>query len=222
MRLRNIPGAKDAIEESIYVIQNPQENKGCWDKVFPQNQPIHLEVGMGKGRFLMDMARLHPEINYVGVEMYDSVLLRALQKRERMESDGEKLDNLKFMCIDARILPDIFEKGEVQRIYLNFSDPWPKARHAKRRLTSREFLARYSQILTTGETVEFKTDNKDLFEFSLEEVTEAEGWTLLAHTFDLHHQEDMMVGNVMTEYEAKFSAIGNPIYKLEAVHDKKA
>ena len=216
MRLRNIPGAKDAIEESIYVIQNPQENKGCWDKVFPQNQPIHLEVGMGKGRFLMDMARLHPEINYVGVEMYDSVLLRALQKRERMEADGEKLDNLKFMCIDARILPDIFEKGEVQRIYLNFSDPWPKARHAKRRLTSREFLARYSQILTTGETVEFKTDNKDLFEFSLEEVTEAEGWTLLAHTFDLHHQEDMMVGNVMTEYEEKFSSMGNPICKLIA------
>ena len=171
---------------------------------------------MGKGRFLMDMASRHPEINYVGVEMYDSVLLRALQKRERMEADGEKLDNLKFMCIDARILPDIFEKGEVQRIYLNFSDPWPKARHAKRRLTSREFLARYSQILTTGETVEFKTDNKDLFEFSLEEVTEAEGWTLLAHTFDLHHQEDMMVGNVMTEYEEKFSSMGNPICKLIA------
>ena len=171
---------------------------------------------MGKGRFLMDMASLHPEINYVGVEMYDSVLLRALQKRERMEADGEKLDNLKFMCIDARILPDIFEKGEVQRIYLNFSDPWPKARHAKRRLTSREFLARYSQILTTGETVEFKTDNKDLFEFSLEEVTEAEGWTLLAHTFDLHHREDMMVGNVMTEYEEKFSSMGNPICKLIA------
>ena len=154
--------------------------------------------------------------NYIGVEMYDSVLLRALQKRERMEADGEKLDNLKFMCVDARILPDIFEKGEVQRIYLNFSDPWPKARHAKRRLTSREFLARYSQILTTGETVEFKTDNKDLFEFSLDEVTEAEGWTLLAHTFDLHHQEDMMVGNVMTEYEEKFSSMGNPICKLIA------
>ena len=119
------------------------------------------------------------------------------------------------------ILPDIFEKGEVQRIYLNFSDPWPKARHAKRRLTSREFLARYSQILTTGETVEFKTDNKDLFEFSLEEVTEAEGWTLLAHTFDLHHQEDMMVGNVMTEYEEKFSSMGNPICKLIAMREPK-
>lgn len=220
MRLRNIPGAKDAITGSSYVVQNPEEWKEKWNQRFPKEQPLHIEVGMGKGRFLMDMAKLHPEINYVGIEMYDSVLLRALQKRERMEEEGVKLDNLMFMCIDARILPDIFEKGEVQRIYLNFSDPWPKARHAKRRLTSREFLARYSQILTTGETVEFKTDNKDLFEFSLEEVTEAEGWTLLAHTFDLHHQEDMMRENVMTEYEEKFSSMGNPICKLIARCEK--
>ena len=149
--------------------------------------------------------------------MYDSVLLRALQKREKLEEAGEKLDNLKFMCVDARLLPEIFEKGEIQRIYLNFSDPWPKARHAKRRLTSREFLARYSQILPDGATVEFKTDNKGLFEFSLEEVNESEGWKLVAHTFDLHHQEDMMEGNVMTEYEEKFSSVGNPICKLIAV-----
>ena len=216
MRLRNITGCREMIGESEFVVHEPETMKGKWREAFGNDHPVYVEIGMGKGRFLMDMARLHPEINYVGIEMYDSVLLRALQKRERMEADGEKLDNLKFMCIDARILPDIFEKGEVQRIYLNFSDPWPKARHAKRRLTSREFLARYSQILTTGETVEFKTDNKDLFEFSLEEVTEAEGWTLLAHTFDLHHQEDMMVGNVMTEYEEKFSSMGNPICKLIA------
>lgn len=220
MRLRNIPCAKDAITESSYVVQNPAEWKGKWNQRFPKDQPLHIEVGMGKGRFLMDMARLHPDINYIGIEMYDSVLLRALQKRERLENEGVKLDNLLFMCIDARILPEIFEKGEVQRIYLNFSDPWPKARHAKRRLTSREFLARYSQILTKGETVEFKTDNKDLFEFSLEEAQEAEGWTLLAHTFDLHHQEDMMEGNVMTEYEEKFSSMGNPICKLIARCEK--
>lgn len=220
MRLRNIPGAKDAITESSYVVQNPLEWKGRWNQRFPKKQPLHIEVGMGKGRFLMDMAKLHPEINYIGIEMYDSVLLRALQKRERLEEEGLKLNNLMFMCVDARILPDIFEKGEVRRIYLNFSDPWPKARHAKRRLTSREFLARYSQILTTGETVEFKTDNKALFEFSLEEVTEAEGWTLLAHTFDLHHQEEMVRGNVMTEYEEKFSSMGNPICKLIARCEK--
>ena len=217
MRLRNIPGAKDAITESPYVVQNPAECKGKWAQVFTQEQPIHIEVGMGKGRFLMDMAKLHPEINYIGIEMYDSVLLRALQKREKLEEVGEKLDNLKFMCVDARLLPEIFEKGEIQRIYLNFSDPWPKARHAKRRLTSREFLARYSQILPDGAVVEFKTDNKGLFEFSLEEVNDSEGWELLAHTFDLHHQEDMMEGNVMTEYEEKFSSMGNPICKLIAV-----
>ena len=174
---------------------------------------------MGKGRFLMDMAKLHPEINYVGIEMYDSVLLRALQKRERLEETGEKLANLKFMCVDARLLPEIFEKGEVQKIYLNFSDPWPKARHAKRRLTSREFLARYEEILEDDGVIEFKTDNKGLFEFSLEEVGEA-GWKLLAHTFDLHNQADMMEGNVMTEYEEKFSSMGNPICKLIAKQGK--
>ena len=121
MRLRNIPGAKDAIAESIYVIQNPQENKGNWDKVFSQNQPVHLEVGMGKGRFLMDMAKLHPEINYIGIEMYDSVLLRAIQKKEALAEEGQELSNLKFMRMDARLLPEVFEKGEVSRIYLNFS-----------------------------------------------------------------------------------------------------
>ena len=110
MRLRNIPGAKDAIAESIYVIQNPQENKGNWDKVFPQHQPVHLEVGMGKGRFLMDMARLHPERNFIGIEMYDSVLLRALQKREELEEQGENFSNLVFIRVDARLLPEIFEK----------------------------------------------------------------------------------------------------------------
>ena len=213
MRLRNIPGAKDAITESPYVVQNSAEHKGSWNEVFPKDQPLHIEVGMGKGRFLMDMAKLHPEINYVGIEMYDSVLLRALQKRERLEETGEKLANLKFMCVDARLLPEIFEKGEADKIYLNFSDPWPKARHAKRRLTSREFLARYDKILVPDGKVEFKTDNKDLFEFSLEEVKEA-GWNLEAFTFDLHHNEEMVQGNVMTEYEEKFSSMGNPICKM--------
>lgn len=213
MRLRNIPGAKDAIIESPYVIQEPESKKGCWGAVFPQKQPLHIEVGMGKGRFLMDMARLHPEINYVGIEMYDSVLLRAIQKIEELETAGRQLSNLVFMRMDARLLPEVLDKGEVAKIYLNFSDPWPKARHAKRRLTSREFLARYDQILEKDGVVEFKTDNRELFEFSLEEVPEA-GWTLLEHTFDLHHNEKMMQGNVMTEYEEKFSSMGNPICKM--------
>lgn len=213
MRLRNIPGAQDAILESPYVIQQPQSHKGKWTEVFEKKQPLHIEVGMGKGRFLMDLARIHPDINYVGIEMYDSVLLRALQKREELEENGIAYSNLYFMRVDARLLPEIFEKGEVDKIYLNFSDPWPKARHAKRRLTSREFLERYDQILAEEGKVEFKTDNKDLFEFSLEEVKETK-WDLEASTFDLHHDEAMVEGNVMTEYEEKFSSMGNPICKM--------
>lgn len=213
MRLRNIPGAKDAIIESDYVVQDPQNNKGKWAFVFQKKQPIHIEVGMGKGRFLMDLAKIHPEINYIGIEMYDSVLLRALQKMEEREEAGERPMNLLFMRMDARLLPDVFEPGEIEKVYLNFSDPWPKARHAKRRLTSREFLARYEKILPMDGIVEFKTDNRPLFEFSLEEVQEA-GWELLGSTFDLHHNEEMLKGNVMTEYEEKFSSQGNPICKL--------
>lgn len=217
MRLRNIPGAKEVIENSPYVVHEPQKQKGQWSHVFENDHPIHIEVGMGKGRFLMDMAKIHPEVNYVGIEMYDSVLLRALQKREEYEQNEGTLTNLYFMCVDARLLPEIFEKGEVEKIYLNFSDPWPKARHAKRRLTSRQFLERYDQILIPEGSVEFKTDNRELFEFSLEEVKEA-GWTLEASTFDLHHDEELMKGNVMTEYEEKFSSMGNPIHKLIALH----
>mgnify|MGYP001864371492 FL=1 len=213
MRLRNIPGAKDAILESKYVIQNPEENRGKWDTVFEKKQPVHIEIGMGKGRFLMDMARLHPEIDYIGIEMYDSVLLRALQKREELENQGETFHNLYFMRMDARSLPQVFAQEEVGKIYLNFSDPWPKARHAKRRLTSREFLARYEAVLAKEGVVEFKTDNQELFQFSLEEIKET-GWELLPSTFDLHHEEALCKGNVMTEYEEKFSSMGNPICKL--------
>ena len=210
MRLRNIPGSKEVIADSAYVIQEPQNNKGKWKEVFGNAHPVHIEVGMGKGRFIMDMARLHPENNYIGIEMYDSVLLRAVQKREQLE---EEIPNLYFVRMDARILPEVFEKGEVGRIYMNFSDPWPKERHAKRRLTSRQFLERYSEILSPQGRVEFKTDNRGLFEFSLEEVKEA-GWKLEAYTFDLHHEKEMMEGNVMTEYEEKFSSMGNPIHKM--------
>lgn len=217
MRLRNIPGAKEEVLDSPYVVQNPQERKGRWAECFAENRPIHMEVGMGKGRFLMEMAAKNPKISYLGMEMYDSVLLRALQRREEMD---EEIKNLLFIREDARLLPEMFEKGEVERIYLNFSDPWPKARHAKRRLTSREFLRRYEQILTPEGQVEFKTDNRELFEFSLEEIQEA-GWTLIAHTFDLHHDPVLSEGNVMTEYEEKFSAMGNPICKLIAVQGTK-
>ena len=219
MRLRNIPGAQDAILESPYVVQEPQTKKGHWGEVFVKKQPLHIEVGMGKGRFLMDLARLHPDINYIGIEMYDSVLLRALQKREELEENGEVYSNLFFMRVDARLLPEIFAQGEVDKIYLNFSDPWPKDRHAKRRLTSTRFLERYDNILTPEGRVMFKTDNKDLFDFSLEQVEEAR-WILENHTYDLHHSE-YNEGNVMTEYEEKFSAKGNPICRLVAYRHAK-
>ena len=213
MRLRNIRGSKETIAASDYVVQEPETHKGTWGQLFGNEQPVQIEVGMGKGRFIMDMARLHPDRNFVGIEMYDSVLLRALQKREELEEAGEKFSNLVFIRVDARLLPEIFEKDEVDGIYLNFSDPWPKARHAKRRLTSREFLKRYEQVLKKEGTVEFKTDNRGLFEFSLEEVKESD-WNLEVCTFDLHHDEELVKGNVMTEYEEKFSSMGNPICKM--------
>lgn len=210
MRLRNIPGSKDVIADSRFVVQNPDSQRGKWAEVFTNNHPVWIEVGMGKGRFIMDMARLHPDINFIGIEMYDSVLLRAVQKREQME---EELSNLYFIRMDARNLPEVFAQGEVDRIFLNFSDPWPKERHAKRRLTSRQFLERYDQILAEDGQVEFKTDNRGLFEFSLQEVEETK-WQLVASTFDLHHESEMVQGNVMTEYEEKFSSMGNPIHKM--------
>lgn len=207
MRLRNIAGSREVIADSAFTIKEPEKKKGLWKEVFGNDNPIHVEIGMGKGRFLMDMAQLHPDINYVGIEKYSSVLLRALQKQEQL-----LLPNIIFIRMDAEDITEVFAPSEVGRIYLNFSDPWPKDRHAKRRLPSRQFLERYDKILAKEGVVEFKTDNKDLFMFALDEVEPA-GWTLDAVTHDLHHDEKMMVGNVMTEYEERFSQAGNPIYK---------
>jgi len=150
---------------------------------------------------------LNPEINYVGIEKYSSVLLRAIQKME-----AEELPNLKFIRMDAEDIENVFDKGEVDKIYLNFSDPWPKDRHAKRRLPSKEFLNRYNTILKPEGNLEFKTDNRPLFDFAVEQLPEA-GWTADVITYDLHSDEKLMIGNVMTEYEEKFSSIGNPICK---------
>ena len=220
MRLRNIPGAKEEIRENRFVADEPAKLKGGWSLFFGNANPVHIEVGMGKGRFLTELARLHPEINYVGIEMYDSVLIRAVQKREELADKGEDLSNLIYIREDARMLPEIFAGGEVEKIYLNFSDPWPKARHAKRRLTSRQFLARYEQILAEDGIIEFKTDNQELFAFALEEIS-GSGWELLYSTRDLHSDEKLMEGNVMTEYEEKFSSMGNPICKLAARMERK-
>lgn len=215
MRLRNIKGAREAIEVNPYVIPDPESRKGHWHELFGNENPIRLEVGTGKGQFIIELAKKNPSVNYIGIEMYSSVLIRALQKREQEED----MHNLFFLRIDARTLPECFSPGEVDRIYLNFSDPWPKDRHAKRRLTSRQFLQRYDQILKEGGLVEFKTDNRGLFDFSLEEQ-KAAGWTLLDCTFDLHHDKKMAEGNIMTEYEERFSAQGNPIHKMVITHRK--
>lgn len=210
MRLRNIPGADEAIADSPHCIQEPMAEKGRWHLIFGNENPIHIEIGMGKGQFIMKLAKEHPDINYIGIERYSSVLLRALQKMEI-----EPLPNIRFLCMDTSMITEVFDKEEVAKIYLNFSDPWPKERHAKRRLTSRQFFERYDKILAGNGVVEFKTDNDDLFAFSMEEVAEA-GWTLDAHTFDLHHDPVLNEGNVMTEYEEKFSSLGHPIHKLIA------
>ena len=175
---------------------------------------LHIEIGMGKGQFLLTLAKQNPDINYIGVERYSSVLLRALEKYETEEFCG--LENIRFICMDANDIAEVFAPEEVDKIYLNFSDPWPKARHARRRLTSKEFLSRYEKVLAKDGTLEFKTDNRPLFEFSLEQAEEAEGGKGKEHTFDLHHNEKMNEGNVMTEYEQKFSSQGNPIHKLIA------
>ncbi|MBE6014759.1 MAG: tRNA (guanosine(46)-N7)-methyltransferase TrmB [Lachnospiraceae bacterium] len=209
MRLRNIPGAKEEVFKSPYSITEPQTHKGSWREVFGNNNPIYIEIGMGKGRFIIENAIKHPENNYIGIEKYPSVQIRAVQKLEKME----EIPNLKLLSLNAEILPEVFEKGEVKGIYLNFSDPWPKDRHSKRRLTSKEFLARYEEVLPDKGILEFKTDNKGLFEFSLQEIDE-KGWALDAQTDNLHKDEAMNEGNIMTEYESKFSKLDKPIYKL--------
>lgn len=218
MRLRNIPRASEVIENSSYVIHDPAKMQGHWRSVFENGRPLHLEVGMGKGQFLLRMSEQNPDINYVGIERYTSVLLRAVEKIQARERGPE---NLRFLCTDARELQDIFAPGEVSRIYLNFSDPWPKDRHKDRRLVSGRFLERYERILTPGGLVEFKTDNQGLFEFALEEARNA-GWETVLCTRDLHADEDLMRTNVMTEYEEKFSGKGNPICKMMIRKEKRA
>ncbi|MCM1189974.1 MAG: tRNA (guanosine(46)-N7)-methyltransferase TrmB [bacterium] len=209
MRLRNITGSREAIAASAYVVQEEVQQKcpGTWKDIFGNGNPVHIEIGMGKGKFIHTMAKEHPGINYVGIEKYSSVLLRAVQKTEQ-----EALPNLRFLRMDAENVTAVFAPGEVDRIYLNFSDPWPKDRHAKRRLPSREFLARYDIILKSGGRLEFKTDNRELFDFAIEELEPA-GWKAETVTYDLHGDPVLMEKNVMTEYEEKFSALGNPICK---------
>lgn len=208
MRLRNVPGSRETLAANDFVINEPNEYKGKWKEAFGNDNPIRIEIGMGKGRFIMELAMQNPDINYIGIEKYSSVLIRAIEKQTEAQ-----LTNVLFIRMEAENIEDVFEVGEVDRIYLNFSDPWPKERHAKRRLTSRQFLARYNNILKKDGIVEFKTDNRLLFDFSVEEVEPA-GWRIDSITYDLHNDSEMNEGNIMTEYEEKFSGIGTPINKI--------
>ncbi len=214
MRLRNVKGSRETIAVSEYVVQDEESMKGKWREKFGNDNPIHIEIGMGKGKFIIQLAKENPNINYIGVEKFSSVLVRAIEKQTE-----EQLPNLFFIRMEAEYIGNVFDKGEVDYIYLNFSDPWPKDRHAKRRLTSVQFLERYEGILADNGGITFKTDNRPLFDFSLEQIDEA-GWIKDNVTFDLHNSP-YVEGNVMTEYEQKFSEMGNPICRVVCHPNKK-
>ena len=209
MRLRNVPGSREYIEASPYAIKNPEELKGKWRELFNENadSPLYVEIGTGKGQFISKHAEINPDIFYIGIEKFSSVIIRAIDKVEKLE-----LENLKFIRFDAEYIENIFAENEVDRIYLNFSDPWPKDRHAKRRLTSSNYLKKYDKILAPSGTIEFKTDNRDLFDFSVEQAKES-GWNIDVITYDLHNSP-YCEGNIMTEYEERFSSLGTPINKM--------
>ena len=214
MRLRNVTGSREMIAGSDFVVHEPKELKGKWRELFGNDNPVHIEIGMGKGRFIMTLAKMNPDINYIGIEKYSTVLLRGIQKMEE-----EPLPNVKLIRMDAEEITDVFGCGEIDRIYLNFSDPWPKDRHAKRRLPSGAFLERYDVILKDGGDIQFKTDNRMLFDFAVEEL-EGSPFKIKEVTYDLHNNDEMMKGNVMTEYEEKFSSLGNPICKYVIIRNK--
>ena len=208
MRLKNIPGAREKISESEFVVQAPGERKGTWKEGYDQ---LWIELGMGKGKFLYEMAERHPEIFFVGIEMYSSVLYKAVLRMEK-----RSVENLIFVREDAGNLEEFFEPEEVDRIFLNFSDPWPKDRHAKRRLTSSRFLKIYRKVLKDGGEIHFKTDNQNLFSFSIQEIESDPDWKLTFETWDLHGEKELLEENVMTEYEERFSKKGQKICKLIA------
>ena len=207
MRLRHNPKADIAIENSIYVEQDPVSRKGKWKELFGNDNPIHIEIGMGKGRFLLELAQQNTDINYIGIERVATVLYKAERKQQEL-----KLDNIILLAFNAEKIDEIFEKDEIERIYLNFSDPWPKDRHALRRLTSPKYLALYDKFLKKDGFIAFKTDNRGLFDYSVETAPLA-GWKVKDVTYDLHNSE-YAADNIMTEYEMKFSAEGVPINRM--------
>ncbi|WML25269.1 tRNA (guanosine(46)-N7)-methyltransferase TrmB [Neobacillus sp. OS1-33] len=211
MRVRHKPWAKERIDQyPQYVVANPEEFKGKWHEVFGNNHPLHIEVGTGKGQFMTEMAKANPGINYMGIELYDSVIITALDRL--VEAD---LPNLRLLNVNANDLAKYFAKNDVNQVYLNFSDPWPKGRHEKRRLTYKNFLKLYEDIMVDGGEIHFKTDNQGLFEYSLMSFS-AYGLLLKYVSLDLHNSE--YEGNIMTEYEEKFSEKGHRIYRCEVIY----
>ena len=209
MRLRNKPWAAEFISEHPQiVIPNPADWQGKWSKLFENDHPIHVEVGTGKGRFVMRMGQAHPDYNMIGMERYDSVIVTALESL--VENPQE---NVRLIKDDVSHITNYFAEKEVDRIYINFTDPWPKKRQAKRRLTHKDFLEKYIKILKDDGEIHFKTDNQALFEFSIESLTQF-GFKLKNVSLDLHQSD--MEGNIMTEYEERFAQKGMPIYRLEA------
>ncbi len=210
MRLRNKPWAEDYLNEhQDLVVPNPEDYKGRWNELFGNDNPVHIEVGTGKGQFITGMAKANPDINYIGIELFDSVIVIAAKKAV----DAGQPSNLRLLNVNGDKLEEYFAKGDVSRVYLNFSDPWPKTRHAKRRLTHANFLGLYENVLIDEGEIHFKTDNRGLFEFSLMSLTDY-GMQLKLVSLDLHN--DDVEDNIMTEYEEKFSSKGQPIYRLEA------
>ena len=209
MRLRNVKNKEEILNKSKIFITNPEEYIGKWNKVFNNDNEIHIEIGMGKGSFIIEMARRYPNINFIGIEKYDSVIVRALEKIDY-------LDNLRIVRMDASLINYSFD-NEVSRIYLNFSDPWPKKRHALRRLTSPVFLEKYDSIFSGDSVIYQKTDNRSLFEYSLISLSEY-GYVLKELSLDLYKLEDLGF-NVPTEYEIKFNSKGQPIYRVVAVKE---
>ncbi|QVK16794.1 tRNA (guanosine(46)-N7)-methyltransferase TrmB [Mycoplasmatota bacterium] len=213
MRLRKIANAEEILKNNPdYVKLEPQEYKGKWNRFFKNENPIHIEVGMGKGQFIIGMAKNNPDINYIGIEVVQSVMVRAVEKLKE-----EPLPNVILVCFDASALNEVFETNEVDRIYLNFSDPWPKKRHEKRRLTYKTFLEIFKDILKPNKEIHFKTDNQRLFEYSITSMSHF-GMVFNYISLDLHQSD--FEGNVMTEYEQRFHNLGQRIYRMEAQFKK--
>lgn len=214
MRLRKKPWGDNELNTNDRFIHKPEENKGKWKEIFGNDNPIHIEIGTGKGQFLTTMSLLNPNINYIAIERQTNVIVSAL-KKGREKGVGE---NIVFFVADVKELLNYFEPEEIDRIYINFCDPWPnKKKWAKRRLTHKNFLNLYEALFTNGGEVFFKTDNRLLFEFSLNEFAD-KGWRLHNISLDLHNSD--FEGNVKTEYEEKFSGLGMPIYRLEGYYKK--